>query len=336
MAVPAGSIRFNTDSSKMEIYNGDKWWEIDSTSPQEQTGGTRGLRGGGEAPGNINKIEYANLDTTGNFADFGDLTQARAATPGTGASRTRAFWAGGQHASTYYDEIDYVTISSTGNALDFGDLQDSRRAPMAASNEIRGVILAGAKSGVTMTKNDYITIASTGNAADFGDPVSTCNTSNGSCMASPTRGVFAGGYGQPGTTQADCNYITFMTTGNQSDFGDSLATKYGNRAGSNAIRGVSGGGITSPAYIDVIEYYTLATLGNAIDFGNLSANRAYGGACASPTRVVFVGGYLAPSGGTNVCEYVQIATTGNAIDFGDITDEHWSISCASNGHGGLG
>jgi hypothetical protein len=294
------------------------------------------LRGGGESPGNIDKIEYANVDSTGNFADFGDLTQARAATPGSGASRTRAFWAGGQHASTYYNNIDYVTISSTGDAIDFGDLQDTRRAPMAASNEIRGVILAGTRSGTTLNVNDYITIASTGDAADFGDAVTTCNVANGSCMASPTRGLFAGGYGQPGTTQIDCNYITFMTTGNQSDFGDSLATKYGNRAGSNAVRGVSGGGITSPAYIDVIEYYTIATLGNATDFGNLSANRAFGGAMASPTRVVFVGGYLAPSGGTNVCEYVQIMTTGNAVDFGDITDEHWSMSGASNGHGGLG
>ena len=39
----AGSIRFNTDSSKLEIYNGEQWWEIDSTSPELQTGGTRGL-----------------------------------------------------------------------------------------------------------------------------------------------------------------------------------------------------------------------------------------------------------------------------------------------------
>ena len=41
----SGSIRFNTDSSKLEIYNGEQWWEIDSTSPTEQTGGTRGLVG---------------------------------------------------------------------------------------------------------------------------------------------------------------------------------------------------------------------------------------------------------------------------------------------------
>ena len=39
----SGSIRFNTDSSKLEIYNGEAWWEIDATSPQHQTGGTRGV-----------------------------------------------------------------------------------------------------------------------------------------------------------------------------------------------------------------------------------------------------------------------------------------------------
>ncbi len=33
----SGSIRFNTDSSKLEIYNGEAWWEIDATSPEEQT-----------------------------------------------------------------------------------------------------------------------------------------------------------------------------------------------------------------------------------------------------------------------------------------------------------
>ena len=334
---PAGSIRFNTDSAKMELYNGDKWWNIDSTSPYEQTGGTRGLWGCGETPGALNTVEYANLDSTGNFIDFGDLTQARAATPGAAASRTRAFWAGGQHASTYYDNIDYVTISSTGAGLDFGNLQNTRRAPMTASNEIRGVILAGTRSGVTLNVNDMITIATTGNAVDFSTSQTNCNDTNGATMASPTRGVFAGGYGQPGTTQADCNYITFMTQGKQADFGDLAATKYGNRGASNAIRGIVGGGITSPAYIDTIEYFTLATLGNAKDFGNLSANRAYGGAMASSTRGVFVGGYApSPTGGVNIAEYVQLPTTGNAIDFGDIGGSWWSMSGTSNGHGGLG
>ena len=71
---PAGSIRFNTDSNRMEIYNGDAWWEIDSTSPQEQIGGTRGLFYGGNTPSNRDRIEYINVDTTGNSVDFGNLT----------------------------------------------------------------------------------------------------------------------------------------------------------------------------------------------------------------------------------------------------------------------
>ena len=71
---PAGSIRFNTDSSKMEIYNGDKWWEIDATSPAEQTGGTRGLFAGGRTPSLVDTIEYINVDSTGDAVDFGNLT----------------------------------------------------------------------------------------------------------------------------------------------------------------------------------------------------------------------------------------------------------------------
>ena len=54
---PAGSIRFNTDSKKLEVYilspvgygtlpNGI-WMEVDSWSPELQTGGTRGVFGGG-------------------------------------------------------------------------------------------------------------------------------------------------------------------------------------------------------------------------------------------------------------------------------------------------
>ena len=74
---PAGSIRFNTDSKKMEIYNGGAWWEMDATSPAEQTGGTRGIWfGGGDpgpSPGHDNTISYINVDTTGNATDFGDI-----------------------------------------------------------------------------------------------------------------------------------------------------------------------------------------------------------------------------------------------------------------------
>ena len=168
---PAGSIRFNTDSSKMEIYNGDKWWEIDSTSPEEQTGGTRGLFGGGNiAPGgandlHVNTIDYINLTTTGNALDFGDLTY-RADFNASCASRTRAFWVGGVDPGTSgLAGMDTVVISSRGNATDFGD-DIPHRGGGGFSDRTRG-IFPSTNGGTNVI--EYITMAATGTAVDFGD-----------------------------------------------------------------------------------------------------------------------------------------------------------------------
>ena len=73
----SGSIRFNTDSSKLEIYNGEAWWEIDATSPEQQTGGTRGLLMGGGTPSAVSEIDFINIATTGNAIDFGNLASSR-------------------------------------------------------------------------------------------------------------------------------------------------------------------------------------------------------------------------------------------------------------------
>ena len=43
----AGAIRFNTDNNQMEIYDGNQWTGVLATSPNQQTGGTRGLIMGG-------------------------------------------------------------------------------------------------------------------------------------------------------------------------------------------------------------------------------------------------------------------------------------------------
>ena len=73
---PAGSIRFNTDSHKLEIYNGDGWWQIDSTSPEVQTGGTRGIFAGGGTPTASDEIDYITIQPTGDAVDFGNLVAA--------------------------------------------------------------------------------------------------------------------------------------------------------------------------------------------------------------------------------------------------------------------
>jgi len=91
----AGAFRFNTDSSQLEIYDGNQWTGVLATSPNQQTGGTRGLWAGGYAPGKINEIQYVNVDSTGNAIDFGDLSTTFGIFKGT-ASRTRGLFAGGR------------------------------------------------------------------------------------------------------------------------------------------------------------------------------------------------------------------------------------------------
>ncbi|MEC8553173.1 MAG: hypothetical protein VXY93_21945, partial [Pseudomonadota bacterium] len=84
----SGSIRFNTDSSRLEIYNGEAWFEIDATSPDQETGGIRGLIGGGQQPSATNIIEFIIISTTGDPENFGDLTRASSLL-GACSSRTR-------------------------------------------------------------------------------------------------------------------------------------------------------------------------------------------------------------------------------------------------------
>ena len=76
---PAGSIRFNTDSAKMEIYNGEQWWEIGiALDPDGKSGGgSRAVNGSGYTnPAATNIMDYVNINSTGNAFDFGDLTNA--------------------------------------------------------------------------------------------------------------------------------------------------------------------------------------------------------------------------------------------------------------------
>ena len=71
----SGSIRFNTDSSKLEIYDGNAWFEIDATSPEQQTGGTRGVVAGGyNGSATKSDIDFMNIDSTGNAIDFGNTS----------------------------------------------------------------------------------------------------------------------------------------------------------------------------------------------------------------------------------------------------------------------
>ena len=325
---PAGSIRFNTDSAKMEIYNGEQWWNIDSTSPNEQTGGTRGiLYAGATSGGRDNVIQFIQVETTGNAVDFGDATDG-VFTAGGCASRTRGVF---HQSENVFTELDFVTIASAGGATDFGDVTSSNGGSMA-SNSTRGIDFIG--GGVTI---ESITIATTGDAVDFGDKNYTAS-GTASC-ASPTRAIVAGGYGGNPYPQYDTiEYVTISSTGDATDFGN-LTFGHSNVAGcSNATRGLIAGGYTFPSpattYYNTIEYITIASTGDALDFGDLTLTGTQPAGVSSPTRGVFAG--RSSDNEKDVIDFVQIMTTGNAVDFGDLLAGRRNIAGASNGHGGLG
>ena len=344
-STPVGAFRFNTDSSKLEYYDGNQWVNVTSTSPEAHTGGTRGLMMGGNQPAPvsdyINIISYANIDTTGNFTDFGD----RVIESGNGmfglASRTRGIAGCGYdtNPNTSTNIIDYVTISSTGNATDFGDAVFKVEGARGFSDATRGVFAFGFQRTDWASKPDlqYFTIASTGNAVDTGIDLTT-NHRSGAAFASPTRGIFAGG--NPGPTNV-ISYMTISSLSQAADFGDLITGGDSSESScgcANAVRGIYFGGSDPPSsYTNIIEYITISTLGNATDFGDTTNGVNSASATASPTRGVHMGGGNSdPYVAINTVDYVQIMSTGNAVDFGDLTIPQYSGAACSNGHGGLG
>jgi len=86
-----------------------------------------------------------------------------------------------------------------------------------------------------------------------------------------------------------------------------------------------------------INYITMASNGNAINFGDLTVGRNHPGGMATQTRAVFGGGLIAsPNTNTNLIDYVNIASTGDAVDFGDIIQATQRQRGTTDSHGGLG
>ena len=333
-STPVGALRFNTDTVKLEYFDGNEYVNITIDSPERHTGGTRGIVFGEQS--NTSDIEFYNVDTTGNAADFADMTRSSTVSAAAFASRVRGIASGGGSPSPT-NIIEFITIAQQANAQDFGDLTRAHRNAGGGSSETRGLTIGGYVAPNTVNTIDYVTIASTGNAVDFGDAVRTVEAEVPT-VNSPTRIVY-GQYGTDPGTPMTIEYVITSTLGNASDFGSITGdTRSGGGGGGNAVRGVFGGGQADnqPTYTpqDEIHFITIATLGNSINFGDLNDAVSGLSACSSPTRVVFNGGYT-PSQ-TNQLQYIQTMTTGNALDFGDLTSNKARQAGCSNGHGGLG
>jgi hypothetical protein len=326
MPVPSGALRFNSDSGKLEYYNGEAWWQIDSFTPDSATGGARGVFGGGISF-ESNIIEYITISTTGNTIDFGDLTVSRRSL-NSFSSSTRGVFAAGRSSTSpnFTNVVDYITISSTGNAINFGDtLTNALRAPFGLSNSIRG-LFGGGYTPTPLSLMEYTTISSLSAFQDFGN-LQTVRSYMSGCSSS-TRGLIS----SCGPASERIDFVTISTLGNSSTFGNLTQSRIDAVAISNSTRGVFAGG-GSPTY-NIIDYVTISSTGNAQDFGDLlSAGQGLSG-CESQIRGIYAGGNSV-SPATNVIQYITITTTGNAVDFGDLSIGSYEGSAVSNGHGGL-
>ena len=105
---------------------------------------------------------------------------------------------------------------------------------------------------------------------------------------------------------------------------------------SNSVRGfITGGGAPTT---DTIQYVTIASEGNAQDFGNLSVAKegSCSGNSANQVRGICAGGVESTPAGTKVIEYITIASQGNAQNFGELSSQRGYAGACSDSHGGLG
>ena len=249
------------------------------------------------------------------------------------SNRGRGILFGGE-ATPQVNTIQYVQIQSTGNAIDFGDLTQVSSAVGAVASSTRA-LSAGGWVAANTNVISYVTIATSSNATDFGDLAEAKHWIQGG--GSQTRGIFAGGnanspIGHTNTVE----YVTIATAGNASNFGD-IARKPSTSSGSamnSSTRAVFGGG-TNPSgtALNTLEYVTIATTGDATDFGDMTDNKIRYGGCSSSTRGIIAAGGT-PSV-TNSITYITIATTGNTSDFGDVTTARQNVAAVTNSIRGL-
>ena len=287
-----------TQIAGISTFSGTSGMQL-PVGPTEYRGGRgRGVFGSGQTPSNTNVLDMITISTAGNSTDFGDDVVARAEGYATGASSTRGVLAGGYVSPDVINNISYLTFSSGGGVSDFGDLNLKAGYQAGASDNTRMLIAGGGGDGWQRTRNiKFLTIATTGSDSQFGELIRS-----GASGGTPDNEGFRyfAGFASP-------------------------------------TRAVFAGGDTAvPADTNIIQYVTIQTKGDAIEFGSLITARSSHAACSNSTRGL-IGGGQTPTSNLNSIEYVTIASTGNGTDFGDLNNAvDYLGSCASATRGVFG
>ena len=149
------------------------------------------------------------------------------------------------------------------------------------------------------------------------------------------RGFYMLGYnGTPSAgASARIDYINIQSQGNSIKFGDLTTNRYTLGAGANSVRGLFTGGyqdgLSPDTDVNAIEYITIATEGNATDFGDRTEVGRLPACASNDTRCVMASAKTG-AGNQDTIDFVEFATTGNATGFGDLTSARTSMCMSCN------
>ena len=240
-------------------------------------------------------------------------------------NRGRGVFAAGVSGPAETRTIDYINIASQGNAINFGSAFPQVESRVTGTgNAIRG-LFAGTNDSDSHDIIEYVTTASAGDAIDFGNLSEGRGTMG--AAASSTRGIFMAGR-EPGVRNV-IDYVEIMTTGNALDFGDCTEQASWVSCNNSTTRAIRMGGENSVApsnqggRLDTIDFVTISSKGNAVDFGTMSMKRGETASCSSATRGITAGG--APHH-FRFIDYITMASEGNAIIFGELTGGTTSLA----------
>ena len=232
----------------------------------------------------------------------------------------RGVMMGGAYTTPLGWSMEFVQIPTLGNSQYFGELEWGTYTGGSYASSTRGLYSGGrgrdtyGSGPITFSTAhvDSITIASRGNSTSWGT-MSPGHVHTDSCSSS-TRGLVAQGF--PALTQV--YYVTIATEGEYGTFGNLTVGKHSAAGCSSPTRGIFSGGTSTNS--NEIDVFTIASLGNAVEFGKLSrSRRSYIGSCSNNTRGVIIGGGVPNPIFFSDMEYITIATNGNGQDFGDLT-----------------
>ena len=220
------------------------------------------------ADGQTDRLQFVIMSSSGGAVNFGNLVNGNNSAMGCASNNTRGIFYGGNNPE-YVPFLSQINLQSLGTDSNFGSTLVAQRNAAAVASPTRAVFAGGDTSTGNLFTIQSIEFATLGTPIPFGEL--TDDRTGHTAASSGIRGVFAGAKA-PGVVNT-MEFITIATEGNGTDFGDLSVAKRNMAGNSNSIRGTFSGGHTDSSgsgnNINVIEFITIASTGNAADFGDL-------------------------------------------------------------------